>query len=119
MDFHIAAKMNKALDQVRTGESRRKASECRRPILKKSRWLLLKREENLKADQRFRLRDPLRYDLKTVRAYLLMRRTRPRQRLILIKISLHVAGNKSDVIGLSVPRTAKKGESRSVLHTRS
>jgi hypothetical protein len=30
----------------------------------------LKREENLKAEQRFRLRDLLRYNLKTVRAYL-------------------------------------------------
>src|SRR5258705_707020 len=47
------------------------ASEGRAPLLKKSRWLLLKREENLKAEQRFRLRDPLRYNLKTVRAYLL------------------------------------------------
>jgi hypothetical protein len=27
------------------------------PVLKKSRWLLLKREENLKTEQRFRLRD--------------------------------------------------------------
>jgi len=36
------------------------------------RWLLLKREENLKTEQRFRLRDLLRYNLKTVRAYLLV-----------------------------------------------
>src|SRR3989440_3812169 len=69
--FHIVAKMNKALDEVRAGESRRIASEGRVPVLKKSRWLLLKREENLKDDQRFRLRDLLRYNLKTVRAYLL------------------------------------------------
>jgi transposase len=69
--FHIVAKMNKALDEVRAGESRRMAREGYRPVLKKSRWLLLKREENLKADQRFRLRDLLRYNLKTVRAYLL------------------------------------------------
>ena len=69
--FHIVAKMNKALDEVRAGESRRIASEGRVPVLKKSRWLLLKREENLKDDQRFRLRDILRYNLKTVRAYLL------------------------------------------------
>ena len=41
------------------------------PVLKKSRWLLLKREENLKTEQRFRLRDLLRYNLRTVRAYLL------------------------------------------------
>jgi transposase len=69
--FHIVAKMNKALDEVRAGESRRMASEGRTPLLKKSRWLLLKREENLKTEQRFRLRDLLRYNLKTVRAYLL------------------------------------------------
>jgi transposase len=69
--FHIVAKMNKALDEVRAGESRRIASEGGVPVLKKSRWLLLKREENLKTEQRFRLRDLLRYNLKTVRAYLL------------------------------------------------
>jgi transposase len=63
--FHIVAKMNKALDEVRAGESRRMASEGRTPLLKKSRWLLLKREENLKEEQRFRLRDLLRYNLKT------------------------------------------------------
>jgi transposase len=69
--FHIVAKMNKALDEVRAGESRRMAMEGRTPVLKKSRWLLLKREENLKTEQRFRLRDLLRYNLGTVRAYLL------------------------------------------------
>ena len=53
------------------GESRRMVSEGQTPLLKKSRWLLLKREENLKAEQRFRLRDLLRYNLKTVGAYLL------------------------------------------------
>jgi transposase len=68
--FHIVANMNKALDEVRAGESRRMAAEGRTPLLKKSRWLLLKREENLKTEQRFRLRDLLRYNLKTVRAYL-------------------------------------------------
>jgi transposase len=69
--FHIVAKMNKALDEVRAGESRRMAREGFLPVLKKSRWLLLKREENLKPEQRFRLRDLLRYNLRTVRAYLL------------------------------------------------
>ena len=38
--FHIVAKMNKALDEVRAGESRRMASEGRAPLLKTSRWLL-------------------------------------------------------------------------------
>jgi transposase len=69
--FHIVAKMNKALDEVRAGEARRMALEGRLPLLKKSRWLLLKRQENLKTEQRFRLRDLLRYNLRTVRAYLL------------------------------------------------
>jgi transposase len=69
--FHIVANMNKALDEVRAGESRRIAFEGRIPVLKKSRWLLLKRGDNLQTDQRFRLRDLLRYNLKTVRAYLL------------------------------------------------
>src|SRR5947209_3267004 len=63
--------MNKALDEVRTGESRRMAAEGRTRVLRKSRWLLLKREENLAAEQRFRLPDLLRYNLKTVRAYFL------------------------------------------------
>jgi hypothetical protein len=36
------------------------AREGMAPLLKKSRSLLLKRQENLKADQRFRLRDLLR-----------------------------------------------------------
>ncbi len=63
--------MNKALDEVRAEETARMRREGRKPIPKKSRWLLLKREENLKTEQRFRLRDLLRYNLKTVRAYLL------------------------------------------------
>jgi transposase len=69
--FHIVAKMNQALDEVRAEESRRMQREGQQPVLKKSRWLLLKREENLGSEQRFRLRDLLRYNLKTVRAYLL------------------------------------------------
>ncbi len=69
--FHIVAKMNKALDEVRAAESRRLAHDGHAPLLKKSRWCVLKRKENLTAKQQFRLRDLLRYNLKTVRAYLL------------------------------------------------
>src|SRR5206468_4698904 len=39
--------------------------------LKHTRWCLLKRKQNLTPDQRFRLRDLLHYNLRTVRAYLL------------------------------------------------
>jgi len=63
--------MSKALDEVRAEESRRMRSEGRAPVLKKSRWLLLKRKENLAEEKRFRLRDLLRSNLKTVRPYLL------------------------------------------------
>jgi transposase len=69
--FHIVAKMNQALDDVRAEEARRMKQEGFHPVLKKSRWLLLKRQENLTNKQRFRLRDLLRYNLKSVRAYLL------------------------------------------------
>ena len=69
--FHIVAKMNKALDENPSGRIAPHSERGRVPVLKKSRWLLLKREENLKTEQRFRLRDLLRYNLKTVRAYLL------------------------------------------------
>jgi transposase len=69
--FHIVAKMNKALDDVRAAESRKMAQEGHEPLLKKSRWCVLKRRENLTSQQRFRLRDLLRYNLQTVRAYLL------------------------------------------------
>src|SRR5215472_15089334 len=69
--FHIVAKMNTALDEVRAGESRRMAQAGLEPVLKKTRWCLLKRKENLTGKQKFRLRDLLRYNLKTVRAYLL------------------------------------------------
>jgi len=69
--FHIVAKMNKAVDEVRAAESRRMAHAGYEPVLKKTRWCLLKRKENLTGKQTFRLRDLLRYNLQTVRAYLL------------------------------------------------
>jgi len=59
--FHIVAKMNKALDEIPSGRIAPHSGEGGVPVLKKSRWLLLKREENLKTEQRFRLRDLLRY----------------------------------------------------------
>jgi transposase len=69
--FHIVAKLNEALDDVRAAEARRLAQDGYQPVLKKTRWCVLKRKANLTSRQRFRLRDLLRYNLKTVRAYLL------------------------------------------------
>ena len=41
------------------------------PILTKARWLLLKRPENLTEDQEAKLKDILKYNLQSVRGYLL------------------------------------------------
>ncbi len=69
--FHIVSQMNMALDDVRAAESRHLKQQGHEPLLKKSRWCILKRKSNLTPSQRFRLRDLLRCNLKTVRAYLL------------------------------------------------
>jgi len=69
--FHIVAKLNDALDDVRATEARKLAAQGRAPLLQKSRWCLLKRPENLTGTQRGRLRDLVRCNLRTVRAYLL------------------------------------------------
>lgn len=69
--FYIVAKMNLALDDVRAAEARRMAQAGHEPLLKKSRWCLLKRPSNLTGWQRIKLRELLRFNLKSVRAYLL------------------------------------------------
>jgi transposase len=69
--FHIVAKMNEALDEVRASEARKMFAAGHEPLLKKTRWCLLKRQQNLTSTQRLRLRELLHYNLKTVRAYLL------------------------------------------------
>ncbi len=56
----------KAVDEVRAAEARRTRREGRAPVLKKSRWPLLGRRENLDEQPLFRLPDLLRYNLKTV-----------------------------------------------------
>jgi transposase len=69
--FHVVAKLNLALDDVRATEARRMAREGYEPVLKKKRWCLLKRPENLTDQQRMSLRELLGYNLKSARAYLL------------------------------------------------
>jgi transposase len=68
--FHIMAKMNKAIDEVRAGEARRLKADGYEHILKHSRWCLLKRRENLTDKQTVKLQEVLKYNLQTVRAYL-------------------------------------------------
>jgi transposase len=68
--YHIVANLSKALDQVRAEEARTLKKQGW-DVLKRSRWLLLRRRKRLDGKQRFKLRQILKWDLRTVRAYLL------------------------------------------------
>ncbi|NIO10773.1 MAG: ISL3 family transposase [Deltaproteobacteria bacterium] len=69
--FHIMSQMSKAIDEVRAKEARELIAKGYQPVLKRSRWLLLKRPENLTENQELRLAELLQYNLKAVRSYLL------------------------------------------------
>jgi transposase len=69
--FHVVQKLNKAVDEVRAKEARQMTREGYEPVLKRTRWCFLKRKENLTDHQKRKLKDVLRYDLRSVRAYLL------------------------------------------------
>ena len=69
--FHIVSHMNKAIDRVRAQEARDLKAKGFQPILKHSRWCLLKRPENRTEKQNIKLADLVRYNLKTVRSFLL------------------------------------------------
>jgi transposase len=69
--FHIMQAMNKAIDVIRAGEARRMKQEGKEPILKRSRWCLLKRPENLTEKQTAKLAELLRCNLDAVKGYLL------------------------------------------------
>jgi len=69
--FHIMQKMNKAIDEVRAGEAKRLQADGYEPVLKHSRWCLLKRPEHLTDQQTVKLSVLMSYNLRSVRAYLL------------------------------------------------
>ena len=69
--FHIMAHFSKALDEVRAGEAKALKARGYEPVLTKTRWLLLKRPEHLTDKQEIKLAELLRYNLRSVRAYLL------------------------------------------------
>jgi transposase len=69
--YHVMAKMNKAIDEVRAQEVKRLKREGKEPILKHARWCVLKRPENLTEPQATKLAELLKCNLRTVRAYLL------------------------------------------------
>ena len=70
--YHIVANLHKALDEVRAGEAKQMKQDGYEPVLKKTRWLLLRRKTDLSGKQKHRLKDLLQYNLKTVRAYVLV-----------------------------------------------
>jgi transposase len=69
--FHVMQQFGKALDAIRAEESKQLVRDGYEPVLKKSRWCLLKRPENLTDRQTVKLSELLKYNLRTVRAYLL------------------------------------------------
>ena len=69
--YHIMAKINKAIDKVRAEEVRKLKDKGEEPILKKSRWIFLKRPKNLTEKQDQKLAELVKQNLKTIRSYLL------------------------------------------------
>ncbi|MDD8050747.1 MAG: ISL3 family transposase [Verrucomicrobiota bacterium] len=70
--FHIVQMLGKAIDKIRNQEIKDLQSKgFETDILKHTKYCFLKNEENLTEKQRLRLDDVLKYDLKSVRAYLL------------------------------------------------
>jgi len=68
--FHIMKMMNEAIDEVRRAEAARLERDGYEPVLKHSRWCLLKRPENLTQKQAVKLAELLRYNLQSVRSRL-------------------------------------------------
>ena len=69
--FHIVARLNKAIDKVRAQEAKELKAKGLEPVLKGSRWWFLKRPARLTAKQAGKLKEVLKYNLRTVRSYLL------------------------------------------------
>lgn len=69
--FHVMAKMNKAIDEVRAAEAKRLERDGYEPVLKHSRWCLLKRKENFTEKQAVKMSELLRYNLQSVRSCLM------------------------------------------------
>jgi len=69
--FHIMMHVSKAIDKIRAQEVKQLKSHGEEPVLTHSRWLLLKRPENMTDGQFSRLGDLVRLNLKSVRAWIM------------------------------------------------
>ncbi|MGD9857203.1 MAG: transposase [Planctomycetaceae bacterium] len=65
--FHIMQKLPEALDQIRRAETRRLKEDGDEPVLKHSRWCLLKRPENRTAKQTVKMSELRQDNRKSVR----------------------------------------------------
>lgn len=69
--FHIMKKFNEAIDEVRRQEVRELKETGQEAVLINGRWILLKRAENLTDKQVVRLKDLLKTNLASIKAYLM------------------------------------------------
>ena len=69
--FHVMKKFGDKINKVRAEEARQLKEDGYEPVLKNSRWCLLKRRENLTSKQTVKLKELLQYNLRSVRAYLM------------------------------------------------
>jgi transposase len=69
--FHIMQRMSKGINEVRAAEVKELLEGGYEPILKGAKWLLLKRPENRTEKETLKLREILRYNLKSVRSHLM------------------------------------------------
>ena len=69
--FHIMKKFNDAVDKTRRKEAEELEKAGLEPLLKNSRWSLLKNRKNQKESQLAKLKELLKYNLKSVKCMLL------------------------------------------------
>jgi transposase len=69
--FHVMQRINKAINDVRAAEVKQLKQDGYEPVLNGSRWVLLKRPENLTERQAVKLKQLLQYNLKSVRSHLM------------------------------------------------
>ncbi len=69
--FHVMQRINKDLNDVRAAEVKQLKNDGYEPVLSGSRWILLKRPENLTERQTTKLKELLQYNLQSIRSHLM------------------------------------------------
>jgi len=68
--FHIRKHLNEALDSVRKEEQSWLNAKGYEPVLKKSKWALMKNPENRTPAQSLKIQELMQYNLKSIKCYL-------------------------------------------------